>query len=62
MTKREAAIVACYTGFLIGDIGEVYKYFSALEGRNVYTHELPSMREKHLEKCRQDFVALEVTE
>ena len=31
MNKREAAIVTCYTDFLIGDIDEVYKYLDEMK-------------------------------
>ena len=60
MTKREAAIVTCYTAKLIGDIDEVYKYLSELIGRPIYTHEIPAVLDEYHSKIRQDFVTLEV--
>ncbi len=60
MTKREAAIVTCYTGFLIGDIGEVYKYLKKITGHAVFTHEIPEVCEKYQKRIREDFVKIEV--
>ena len=60
LTKREAAIVSAYTGYLIGEIGELYKYLSELIGRPVYTHEIPAIADKYRSRIRQDFVMMEV--
>ena len=62
MTRREAAIITAYTGFFIGQLGDVYKYLSELVGRPVYTHEIPSVCDKYHSRIRQDFVMLEVEE
>ena len=40
MTKREAAIMSAYTGFLLGEFSELQKYISEIMGRDVMTHEL----------------------
>ena len=42
MTKREAAIVAAYTGFLIGSFSEMHGYIEKIMGRPVFTHEMGS--------------------
>lgn len=62
MTIREATIVSCYTGYFIGSLGDIYKYLSNLEGRDVYTHEIPLMTEKHKERIKQDFVSIKVSD
>lgn len=61
MTKRECAIVTAYTGcsmFQGDDIKYLYQYLSEIEGREVYTHELPEMVEKHKDKIFNDFVII----
>ncbi len=40
MNKREAAIVAAYTGFLIGEFSDMHKYIEEIMGGSVFTHEL----------------------
>jgi len=60
MNKREAAIVTCYTDFLIGDIGEVYKYLKEITGHAVFTHEIPRVCERYRERIKEDFVKIEV--
>lgn len=60
MTKREAAIVSAYTGYLIGELDELYKYLSELIGRPVYTHEIPTISDKYHSRIKQDFVMIEV--
>jgi len=62
MTKREAAIVAAYTGYFIGDFDEMHKYIEEKMGRPVFTHEMghqPTM-DKLKAKCKSDFASLEV--
>lgn len=62
MTKRENAIVSAYTGFLCGSMDYLYEYFDELEGRPVFTHELPYMKEKHKERIKEDFCNLKIEE
>ena len=62
MTKKEAAIVSAYTGFLIGEFSEVQKYIEKIIGRPVFTHELA---DKHMQKkiedlSKQDFISITV--
>jgi len=40
MTKHEAAVVAAYTGILIGEFSELHAYIEKTMGRSVWTHEL----------------------
>lgn len=62
MTKREAAIVSAYTGYLIGTFDELHKYIEEKMGRPVFTHEMASVAfEEQLRKASKvDFVAMSV--
>ena len=62
MTKREAAIVAAYTGYLIGDFSTMHTYIEEIMGRPVWTHEMGSKQisEEIREKAKKDFVSIEV--
>lgn len=62
ITKREAAIITAYTGYLIGDLGEVYAYLSEKAGRPVFTHEIPYIAEYYKASIKKDFVSMEVQE
>lgn len=62
MTRREAAIIECYTGYvtLVNHRECVYQYAQELLGRPVYTHEFARedvTRELH-EKSKEDFANL----
>ena len=60
MTKREAAIVSAYTGFLLGEFRTMHEYVEELLNRPVFTHELADKKfVEHLhEASKPDFVAL----
>jgi hypothetical protein len=62
MTKREAAIIALYTGVLIGDFAEMHRYAQELAGGLIFTHEFANEEfcEMLKEKARADFLAIEV--
>lgn len=60
MTKREAAIISAYTGYLIGDIGEMYKYINEIMGRTVFTHEISILFDEIREKAETDFKNINV--
>ena len=60
INKREAAIITAYTGFFIGDVGELYEYLSEKAGRPVYTHEIHYMTTYYKDSIRKDFVSMEV--
>ena len=65
MTKKEAAIVSAYTGYLIGEFSDMHKYIESIMGRPVYTHEMASsnpVSKQIMEKAKPDFVAIDVTE
>lgn len=62
MTKREAAIVSAYTGYLIGPFDEYHRYVEEKLGRQVQTAEL---RDPAIEKDIQsaafgDFITIVV--
>jgi hypothetical protein len=62
VTKREAAIVSAYTGFLIGDFSDMHKYIEEKLGRSVWTHELADIKiqEEIKQKSKEDFINIEV--
>ena len=62
MTKREAAIVSAYTGFLCGEFSEMHKYVEEIMGRPVWTHEMGSASffNEIKTKSKPDFVSLVV--
>lgn len=62
LTKREAAAVSAYTGYLIGDFADMHEYAEELFGRPIFTHEFPWLADELREKSRPDFLAIEVTD
>lgn len=62
MTKREAAIVSAYTGYLIGEFSDFHAYAEEVMGRPVFTHELPSIAEELKEKSKKDFMSIKIEE
>lgn len=60
LTKKQAAVITAYTGFLLGSFNDVHHYIEKLMGRLVFTHEMGSkelMDELQL-KAKADFIAL----
>lgn len=55
MTKREATIISAYTGYLIGDINEMYKYINEIMGRTVFIHKVSILFDEIREKAKIDF-------
>lgn len=64
MTKREAAIVTMYTGFVIGDFSEAHKYAQEIIGRSIWTHEFASEKfcEEIKAKAKPDFVSIKISD
>ncbi len=60
MTKREAAIVATYTGFMIGKFSDMHAYIEEIMGRPVFTHEIPGIADEMRHRSKADFVAIVV--
>lgn len=40
LTRRQAAIIGAYTGFLAGPFSDLHDYIEETLGRSVFTHEL----------------------
>ncbi len=62
MTKREAAIISSYTGYLIGEFSDFHAYVEEIMGRPVFTHELPSIADELKEKSKKDFMSIKIEE
>lgn len=62
MTKREAAIVSAYTGFLIGGFDEMQRYADEVLGYSTWTHMFASKEfaAELKEKSKKDFVQIKV--
>lgn len=62
MTRREAAIVSAYTGYLIGDFDAMHEYVDSLPGfKGIMTLGLAIHADQIRDAARADFVAIEVT-
>lgn len=63
MTKQEAVIVSAYTGFLIGDFGDVRAYAEKKMGRPLFTHEFADkeLANKLQQLSKEDFCSIRVT-
>ena len=56
MTKREGAIISAFTGKLCcEDFSIVHENIEEIMGRNVFTHEIPSIEEEIKERSKADF-------
>lgn len=53
MTKREAAIVSAYTGYVIGEFSDSQAYAEEVMRRQIFIHELPSIADEIKEKARR---------
>ncbi len=60
MTKREAAIVSAYTGYLIGEFSDFQAYAEEVMGRHIFTHEFPSIADELKEKSKKDFMSIKI--
>jgi hypothetical protein len=62
VTKREAAIVSAYTGFLLGNFGDMHEYIEEIMERPVFTHEMGSgvVADQIQAKAKPDFLKLVV--
>jgi hypothetical protein len=60
MTKREAAIVSAYTGYLIGEFSDFQAYAEEILGRPIFTHEFPSIADELKEKSKKDFMSIKI--
>ena len=62
MTKKEAAIISAYTGYLIGEFSDFHAYAEEIMGRSIFTHELPNIAEELKEKSKKDFISIKIEE
>lgn len=62
MTKREAAIVSAYTGYLIGEFSNFQAYAEEIMGRPLFTHEFPSIADELKEASKKDFMSIKIEE
>lgn len=60
MTRREAAIVSAHTKILCGEMIDLIKYLSELEGRPILDIEAPAIAEKHKDRIKEDFKSIHV--
>lgn len=60
LTRKQAAIISAYTGFLSGPFEDMHEYAEKKFGHPVWTHELASeaMAERLRELSKDDFLAL----
>lgn len=58
MTKKEAAIVSAYTGYLIGSFSDMANYCEELLGRPIWSHQYPELRDEIKEKSKEDFISI----
>lgn len=57
--KHDAAIVAAYTGILMGRFDDYHKYIENLMGRPVQTHEIPALEHELKERSLDDWIELQ---
>lgn len=62
MTKREAAIVSAYTGYLIGEFSDFHAYAEEVIGRPIFTHDLTKLEYELKEKSKKDFMSIKIEE
>lgn len=62
MTKREAAIVSAYTGYLIGEFSDFQAYAEEVIGRPIFTHDLTRLEYELKEKSKKDFISIKIKE
>lgn len=64
MTRREAAIVSAYTGFMIGEFSDMHEYAEHLLGEPVFTSTFgnPDFAAHLRAKAKADFCAIRIDE
>lgn len=60
LTKEQAAVIAAYTGYLIGQFSDMHEYIEKVMGRPVWTHEMASktFMAALRERVKPDFLSL----
>ena len=64
MTKREAAIISAYTGYMFGEFEDMHEYVQELLGRPIFSHEFGNAEfaEDLHERSKADFIALNIAD
>lgn len=62
MTKKEAAIISAYTGYLIGEFSDFQAYAEEIMGRPIFTHDLTRLGYELKEKSKKDFMSIKIEE
>lgn len=63
LTKREAAIISAYTGYLIGEFSDMHAYVETLPGfEGITTIGFALMASQISKAAKADFLAIEVTD
>lgn len=64
MTKREAAIVSAYTGFMLGEFSDMHRYIEGIMGRDVSYSELGDVEfaKKVRMLSHKDYISIDITE
>lgn len=62
LDAEQAAVIAAYTGYLIGEFSVMHAYVEKILGRPVFTHELGNDKvcAQIREAARKDFMSLQV--
>ena len=60
MTKREAAIVSAYTGYVIGEFSDFQAYAEEIMWRPIFTHEFPMIADELKETSKKDFMNIKI--
>ena len=60
MTKKEAAIVSAYTGYLIGEFSDFQAYAEEIMGQPIFTHDLTRLEYELKEKSKKDFMSIKI--
>jgi hypothetical protein len=60
LTRRQAAIISAYTGFLSGPFEDLHEYAEKTLGRPIFTHEMgfKEFSDELREATKADFLAI----
>lgn len=62
MTKKEAAIVSAYTGFMLGEFSDMHEYAEKVIGCPIWTHQFADREvvERLKAAAKSDFINIKV--
>jgi hypothetical protein len=58
LTREQSAVIGAYTGILCGPFVDMHEYIERIMGGPIFTHQMPSLREKIREASKPDFLLL----